>query len=178
MERVVVAFANDESRHRIARLLEAGGYPPAACCASGGEAIRAVRKMGGAAVVCGFKLRDMTAAELAGSLRGMASVLVVATAAHLEFCEGENLFKLAVPASRAELLASLQMLFRETGRRPRSSAPRGEEEMRLIRRAKELLMDVNHMSEAEAHRFLQKRSMDAGLKLAETARLVLEHYAG
>ena len=34
------------------------------------------------------------------------------------------------------------------------------------------------MSEAEAHRFLQKRSMDAGLKLAETARLVLEHYAG
>ena len=45
-----------------------------------------------------------------------------------------------------------------------------------IRRAKELLMEVNRMSEAEAHRFLQKRSMDTGAKLADTARLVLEHY--
>lgn len=48
--------------------------------------------------------------------------------------------------------------------------------LRLIRRAKELLMEVNRMSEAEAHRFLQKRSMDTGAKLADTARLVLEHY--
>ena len=33
------------------------------------------------------------------------------------------------------------------------------------------------MTEAEAHRFLQKRSMDAGLKLADTARLILERYS-
>ena len=45
-----------------------------------------------------------------------------------------------------------------------------------IRRAKELLMDVNRMSEGEAHRFLQKRSMDAGLRLEQTARLVIETY--
>ena len=37
-------------------------------------------------------------------------------------------------------------------------------------------MDVNRMSEAEAHRFLQKRSMDAGLRLEQTARLVIETY--
>ena len=45
-----------------------------------------------------------------------------------------------------------------------------------VRRAKELLMDVNRMSEAEAHRFLQKRSMDTGLRLEQTARLVIETY--
>ena len=36
--------------------------------------------------------------------------------------------------------------------------------------------EVNLMSEAEAHRFLQKYSMDTGLRLAETARLILERY--
>ena len=35
----------------------------------------------------------------------------------------------------------------------------------LVQRAKELLMDVECMSEAEAHRFVQKRSMDSGLRL-------------
>ena len=54
--------------------------------------------------------------------------------------------------------------------------PADEEEVRLIRRAKELLMEVNRMSEAEAHRFLQKRSMDTGLRLEQTARLVIETY--
>ena len=174
MERIVVAFSNEESRRRIQHLLESGGFSPSACCASGSETIRAVHQMGGAVVVCGFKLRDMTAGELAENLRGAASVLVVATAARLDFCEGENLFKLPVPASRAELFASLEMLFRAPAGRPRPR--RGEEEERLIRRAKELLMEVNRMSEAEAHRFLQKYSMDAGLKMADVARLVMERY--
>ncbi len=179
MERIVVAFSNEEAQRRILRLLESAGCSPAACCASGGEAIRTVRKLGGAVVVCGFKFRDMTASEVAASLRGTAVLLVLASAAHLDFCEGENLFKLPTPAARSDFFATLDMICRQEARRSRRAPPqRDEEEVRLIRRAKELLMEVNRMSEAEAHRFLQKRSMDVGLKLAETARLVLEHYAG
>lgn len=45
-----------------------------------------------------------------------------------------------------------------------------------IRKAKELLMDVNHMSEEEAHRFLRRRAMNAGLKLEEAARQIIENY--
>ena len=45
-----------------------------------------------------------------------------------------------------------------------------------MQRAKELLMDINRMTEAEAHRFLQKRSMDAGLKMVETAQMVIDSY--
>ena len=177
MDRIVVAFSNEEARRRILRLLESAGRAPAACCASGGEAIRTVRNLGGAIVVCGFKFRDMTASEVAASLRGTAVLLVLASAAHLDFCEGENLFKLPTPAARSEFFATLDMICRQEARRARRPQPqRDEEEVRLIRRAKELLMEVNRMSEAEAHRFLQKRSMDAGLKLAETARMVLEHY--
>ena len=35
-------------------------------------------------------------------------------------------------------------------------------------------MDRNGMSEEQAHRFLQKRSMDAGVRLGQAARLVLD----
>ena len=37
-----------------------------------------------------------------------------------------------------------------------------------------LLMDRNEMTEEQAHRFLQKKSMNSGVKLAETARMVLD----
>ena len=35
MDRIVVAFANEEAQRRILRLLESDGYVPAACCATG-----------------------------------------------------------------------------------------------------------------------------------------------
>ena len=43
MERIVVAFSNEEAQRRILRLLESAGCSPAACGASGGDAIRTVR---------------------------------------------------------------------------------------------------------------------------------------
>ena len=34
-------------------------------------------------------------------------------------------------------------------------------------------METYHMTEPQAHRFMQKRSMDSGSKLTDTARLIL-----
>ena len=44
----------------------------------------------------------------------------------------------------------------------------------IIRRAKALLMERDGMTEAQAHRFLQKRSMDHQEKLLRTAQAVLD----
>ena len=177
MDRIVVAFTNEEAQRRVLRLLESEGYRPAACCATGAEAIRAVHKMGGAVVICGFRLRGMTANDLAADLRGNAVVIVISTAANLDLCEGENLHKLATPVPRAAFFSTLEMLWKFEQRSLHRPPPkRDAEDEALIRRAKELLMDVNRMTEGEAHRFLQKRSMDAGLKMTETAQLVLDSY--
>lgn len=177
MDRIVVTFANEEAQRRILRLLESNGWQPAAVCASGAETIRTVRKLGSAIVVCGFKLRDITANTLAASLQGMAVLMVVSSAANLDLCEGENLYKLPTPAARSDFFATLDLLRQfEESHLHHAPPKRGAEEQQLIQRAKELLMDVNRMTESEAHRFLQKRSMNAGLKLYETAQLIIDSY--
>lgn len=173
MNSVIVAFANPEAQQRIVRMLESGGWRVAGCFCTGADVIRAVRKLGGAIVICGFKLRDTTADFLAQDLRGSAMLLVVSSPVNLSFCQGENLFKLATPASRAEFFATLDLLDQSVKPRP---PRRKAEDQRLIERAKALLMDVNRMTESEAHRFLQKRSMDTGSRLVDTAQWVLETY--
>ena len=178
MDRVLVAFSNEESQRRIGRLLESCGLLPVCGFFSGADVIRAVHQAGGGLVVCGFKLRDMTAGELAASLQGRGAVLVIAPAVYLELCEGENLFKLTTPLSRSEFTATLELLQQFTPRQPRHPpSRRNENERQLIDRAKTLLMEVNRMSEAEAHRFLQKRSMDTGSKLTETAQAIIDSYS-
>jgi response regulator NasT len=50
---------------------------------------------------------------------------------------------------------------------------RNEQETATITQAKVLLMNRNNMTEEEAHRYLQKHSMDNGTNMVETAQMVL-----
>ena len=143
----------------------------------GGVALRCVGLLGSAIVVCGFKLRDITANDLAADLHGTALLMVVSSAVNLDFCEGDNLYKLPTPIARADFFATLDLMRRfEEKHLHRAPPKRQEAEQQLIRKAKELLMDTNRMTESEAHRFLQKRSMDAGMKLADMAQYIIDSY--
>ena len=164
MDRIILAFASEKAHAQITRILGSGGLAPSISCFSGSD---------------GFRLRDMTAEMLAVDLTGIAPVLVISSPGNLELCGDRNLIKLAVPSSRAEFFASLDLaqgVLAGGAPASRLHIQRSAEEERLICRAKAVLMEVNLMSEAEAHRFLQKYSMDTGLRLAETARLILERY--
>lgn len=174
MDRIIVAFESEANRTRIKDMLENGGIPVRKVCYSGAEVIRTAKKIGGAVVVCGYKLGDMTASELAYDLHKVAMVLAVAPANQMELCENEDLFRLPAPVSRGDLLASVRMLVQMQSRYYRMLLPRrNEEEEALVKQAKEILMNRNCMTEEEAHRFLQKKSMDSGSKMVDTARLIL-----
>ena len=45
---------------------------------------------------------------------------------------------------------------------------------KIIDEAKKLLMNTRNMTEEEAHRFIQKSSMDSGTNMVETAQMVLQ----
>jgi len=80
-----------------------------------------------------------------------------------------------LPVSPPEFAATLRLLL-DRAPAPRPASRRNEADQALIRRAKALLMDVNRMSEEDAHRFLRRRAMDGGMKLEEAARRIIESY--
>lgn len=63
----------------------------------------------------------------------------------------------------------------ERRRKKRKAMPkaRSEEDRKVLEEAKALLMERNGMTEEEAHRYIQKCSMDSGTNLVETAEMVL-----
>ena len=67
----------------------------------------------------------------------------------------------------------LQSMDRRRKKRRKELKNRDPKQQETIRKAKELLMTRNNMSEEEAHRYLQKSSMDSGTNMVETAEMVL-----
>ena len=55
----------------------------------------------------------------------------------------------------------------------RAPAKPSQQDQEIIRHAKALLQSARGMAEPEAHRYLQRRSMEAHRKMADTARLII-----
>ena len=175
METVVVAFEGEKNGRRLKELLESSGTAACLLCRSADQVKRLVRQQRLTAVVCGYKLGAQSARLLAADLPLYCSVLVLATRDQLDLLEGDDIVPLPLPTTRRDLITAVETLLRVGRRLERLDRPcRPSEEQEVIRRAKALLMERDGMTEAQAHRFLQKKSMDSRRQLLQTAQAVLD----
>lgn len=153
------------------------GYHVNAVCTTGAQTLQSAEELGGGIVVCGYRFVDMMYTELHEYLPAQFEMLLVASPANCGNRDVENLVCLSTPLKVNELLQTIEMMeYTITRRRKKArQAPkeRTEEENALIQKAKALLMERNNLSEEEAHRYMQKRSMDNGTGLTETAQMIL-----
>lgn len=175
MTRTVVAIENQRTASAVCAALERAGIPVRFRCRTGAETIRAVRKMGGGVVICSFMLPDMSANELYENLCGTAGLIVAARPSQLELCESEKIARLSLPAMGAELAElAYGLLEADRARAEATAAKRTPEERMAVEQAKSLVMERDGITEAAAHRYLQRKSMDSGQPMAETARKIIE----
>lgn len=175
MEQVIVAFEHEKNAGRIRELLEHSGTASCILCRSADQVRRTIRQMGIATVVCGYKFADGTAERLFEDLPPTCAMLIVASQGLLDLVQNDDILRLPAPASRRDLLSAVEMLLRVGRRLERAARPhRSQADRELVEQAKALLMDRFGVSEEQAHRFLQKKSMDKGVKLVQAAHLVLD----
>ena len=176
MANIIIVFPRMEDGKSIRNLLVRSGYKISALCTSGGQALAAADQLGSGIVVCGYRYPDMIYKELYENLTPAFEMLLVASARMLENGVPDGVVSVTMPLKAGDLVNSLEMVIahQERRRRRRRAMPpqRSDEEKKLIADAKALLMERNHMSEEEAHRYLQKTSMDSGTNLVETAEML------
>ena len=97
---------------------------------------------------------------------------MVASQSQLDLVQNPEILRLSAPASRSELLGAVEELLAQVHAQPLG---RSQEERDCIVQAKAKLM-TEGLSEEEAHRTLQKKSMAAGVKLAQAARMILDRW--
>ncbi len=172
MERIILAFSSEKAMTKLRVMLEGSGYEPAALCRSGAELLRAVSEYDEALIIMGFRLYDMTVNHIYENLNERCRVMSIVRAEHTEDIEYDEILALPMPVTRARLISSINILL---GQIPEQKLDiiRSADETRIVERAKLFLMERYRMTEEQSHRFLQKRSMDTGAKLADTARAVL-----
>lgn len=178
MTNIIVAFPKQDTARNIKKILMQNGHHVDAVCTTGAQALQNANELDGGVMVCGYRFADMMYTELHEYLPPQFEMLLVASPGNCGERDVENLVCLSTPLKINELLQTVEMMeYMITRRRKKARQKpkeRSEEEMNLISEAKALLMERNNLTEEEAHRYMQKRSMDNGTGLTETALSTLK----
>ena len=177
MTNIIVVLPKLEDAKGIKNVLVRSGFRVTGICTTGAQAISQADGLNDGIVICSYKLMDMVYAELRDCLPNGFEMLLMASQNLIQDCYGNDIVCLSMPLKVHDLIDTVSMMVEGIERRRRKAKLkpklRSAEEEASIREAKELLMVRNHMTEEEAHRYLQKCSMDSGTNIVETALMVL-----
>ncbi len=201
MRNIILAFPDASMIDQVKRILLSAGIQSAAEATSRIQLLQAVSRLdGGGVVILPGCLSGLPAAALINELPEDYDLLVLLAVNEVWDSGRPGVFALRTPIRPIELLDSVRMLLEtrqlavsSTHKKPvpvhearpgqaAAQAPasdkrpgaRPESDRRIIEQAKQILIVRNNMSEEQAHRFLQKRSMDTGNPMVAVARQVLD----
>ncbi|MCM1154159.1 MAG: ANTAR domain-containing protein [Roseburia sp.] len=177
MVNIIVALPKIEEAKGIRSLLAKNGFDAVTVCTTGAQVLSQIDEWNDGIVICGYKLTDMLYSGLHECLPAGVDMLLLASQGAMRDGIDHAIICLALPLKVHDLLGTLAMMSQAIMQRRRKARQqpkaRSEKELALLKEAKELLMERNHMSEEEAHRYIQKCSMDSGTGMVETAQMVL-----
>jgi len=174
---IIVAFPKKEVATNIRNILVRGGVQVYGVCTTGAQVLNSTDTLDDGIVVCGYRMQDMMYTELRDCLQETFDLLLIASPDKWNEGLAKGVVGLPMPIKVYDILNTVQMMQQTMQRRRRkrreAAKNRSPEQKALIEQAKLLLMNRNHMTEEEAHRYLQKSSMDSGTNMLETAQMVL-----
>lgn len=177
MVNIIVAFPKVENGKNIKNILVRNGFQVTCICTNGAQVMKEANNLHEGIVVSAYRFADMMYRELREYLPKEFEMIVISSKSQWQENGDNGVISLSMPLKVYELISTLEMVSytTERRRRKRKSVPkkRTREEQELIDRAKEILMSRNNMTEEEAHRYLQKTSMDNTTSFTETAQMIL-----
>ncbi len=175
MSIIVVVLPKLDNAKKIRKILLAHGFQNVFACSSASSALQTVNQNECGLVFSGCRLTDMYYLELLNSLPPCFELVLLGSSETVAAADA-GILALTTPIKVYDLVNTAEMVLGQLERRVRKEKKpkvRSEREENYIRNAKFLLMERNHLTEEEAHRYIQKSSMDNGTNMVETAQMIL-----
>ncbi len=184
---VLVVSQTDKLYEFFKKILPQNQFSPILSVHSGGEARRFLVNRPVDIVVINAPLKDVSCTDLAINLSQDFSVgvlLMVKSEVYDQVTyqvEDYGVLTMSRPCTSKEIFQSMKLLMATQARlrkleRKTANLEEKMEEIRLVNRAKGLLMDNLKMTEAEAHRYIEKAAMDNCEKKSVIAKNLIKTY--
>lgn len=184
--RVLVAGGNDKICDFISELLPKNDYEPLLRSDSVGQTRRMMLDTSIDLVILNAPLKDEFGTQLAMDLAddNVGVLLLVPTDAYEQVCyrvEDYGVVTLPKPMSKQSFYSAVKILTALRAKlirmdRKNQALQEKMMDIRTVNRAKWLLIERHHMTESEAHYYIEKQAMDMRLSRREVAENIIRTY--
>ena len=186
MDSVLIVAGSEKSRNALSELTRLCGLSTQTCAACGNDARRLLLENDYDLVLINTPLPDEFGSDLASAVCeafGNAILLVKADIADeiSEKVECSGVLVIEKPINRQMFFRSIRMAgvqqSRMTGLQQENQKLKNKiEEIRMVDRAKCLLIQFESMTETQAHRYIEKKAMDQRVSRLRIAQDILSEY--
>ena len=174
--RTIILLPKMDDAKRIRKILISHGFEDAVPCNTASAALIEANADIRGLVISGCRLPDMHYSQLKECLPAGFEFLLLGSANAVSAADS-SIMSVTMPLRVYDFVNTVEMILNQAERKYRKNKKkprqRTEKEENYIKNAKWLLMERNHLSEEEAYRYIQKRSMDNGINMVETAQMIL-----
>ncbi len=185
--RVVIGSTSEKMSKQLGQFLTENGLTIVGETNSGHDLLRRVHTVYPDIAIIDYRLRGMDGHQLSEILIGEKVCPVVALISSAEVSHFINLsleptfVPLVKPCSRDTLINTINLLVKTSKsigalEKELSSIKNEKDTKSLINKAKRLLIENMNLTEEEAHRRIQKQSMDKGIAKAKIAEAIILMY--
>ena len=187
MDSVLIVSSMEKSTAFFVEMLNAASIHEITVLPSCGEARRLLFEQDFDLVLINAPLKDETGERLARQIaaKGQAQVILVVKAVYFDeisaVCEDDGVLSVAKPINRTVFWSALTLAKSSQRRVLKMKAENQRlkqtiEDIRIVDRAKCLLISHLRMSEQEAHRYIEKQAMDMRSTRRAVAEGILKTY--
>lgn len=188
MDSALIVSGSEKGTAFIMEMLSAVSIREATVLDSCGEARRLLLERDFDLVIVNAPLKDESGEALSRhiALKGVSQILLLVKSEFFDAvsaaCEEDGVLTVAKPVNRAVLWSSLKLANAAQSRIKRIQAENSRlrqkiEDIRIIDRAKCLLISSLNMSEEDAHHYIEKQSMDLRSTRRAVSEGILKTYA-
>lgn len=184
--RVLVAGGNDRTHDFISEILPPGTFEPLLRASDAGQTRRMLLSTPVDVVIINAPLTDEFGIDLALDLTqgSMGVMLLVRSELYDQVCgrvEDAGVLTLAKPMSRQAFYSAVRLLTALSARlakmeKQQKTLQEKMADIRVVSRAKWLLIERLHMREEDAHYFIEKQAMDTRTSRREVAENIIRSY--
>lgn len=161
----------------IRNILVKSGLEVSAVCQTGAKVLQYAEMWSDGIVVCAHQMQDMHYTQMREYLPDSFEILLIAPADKWVDGIPDGVVGLPMPLKIYDLVSTIEMIqqmqYRRRRKKRETGKTRSDKDRQIINQAKALLIERNHMTEEEAHKYVQKTSMESGTDMVETARMIL-----
>lgn len=187
--RVIIGSSNEKISGQLAQFLIENGFNVIGETVDGYDLLRRIHTVYPDIVIVDYKMKGMNGLEISEIIISEKACPVIALISSVEMQYFINLSQetafapLVKPLNKSTLLSTISLLVKTSksiskleNEIIKLKGKKDENDKKIIGKAKKLLMENMRLSEDEAHRRIQKQSMNKGITMVKIAESIILMY--